>query len=540
MTGLRRPALPTSSLEEAAEKNSMHKTLKWLPFAFLSALGASLAWSNSTVDAAETPEPIRVGDEAKLIAALDAIDADSISKDINVIASDEYGGRDTPSDGLTKTAEFIAGRLEELGLTKGYKDSYLYPYKLNHKGIIPEKSVLRFEAKGKKLDLEFGVAYTAFAPSLQDSKGSGKVVWFGSGTKEDFAKASAKGRFAMVSFTPKATGRNMNRDIAALQQRAREQNAIGLIILPAPGTSPQDAAIRIKGTSERLRTGYVSYPGGRSRGNRRSRPAFPTVILSSESADSVGEMIGAQDNSFFPAGKKLDLRATTQHEFKGDDGQVEVNNVVGLWEGSDPKLKREVIILSAHYDHVGWREDGQIHNGADDNGSGTCGLLALAGALRTYGPMKRTVLLIWVSGEEKGLYGSKAWSEKPWLPRTFRPVANINIDMIGRNAPDKLMITPTKEGRYSKMYNGIVRRAEELREQEGFAKLESADVYYNRSDQANFAKLGIPVAFLFTDVHEDYHEVTDVPAKIDADKIRRVTRLVLRILNTLQEKKLGV
>jgi Zn-dependent M28 family amino/carboxypeptidase len=150
--------------------------------------------------------------------------------------------------------------------------------------------------------------------------------------------------------------------------------------------------------------------------------------------------------------------------------------------------------------------------------------------------MRRSVLLTWVSGEEKGLWGSEAWTKKPSLPAGHRAVCNINIDMIGRNAPGKLLITPTKA---LKEYNGLTRLAESLAPSEGFPSLGSCDDYWARSDHMNFARnLGIPVAFLFSDVHADYHQPSDTPDKIDYDKIGRVTRLVLRMLDGLQDDQL--
>ena len=209
-----------------------------------------------------------------------------------------------------------------------------------------------------------------------------------------------------------------------------------------------------------------------------------------------------------------------------------LENVCGLWPGSDPELSKEVLIVSAHYDHVGENDD-EIFNGADDNGSGTVGLMAIAEALAAHGPMKRSVLLLWVSGEEKGLKGSEAWTLDPTLPEGMRPVANLNIDMIGRNAPNYLLITPTVD---HPAYNGLTRMAERTAPLEGFPKLGSCDEYWERSDHRNFSvNLEIPVAFLFSDVHEDYHQSTDTVEKIDYDKIARVSRVVVRMLDHLQD-----
>ena len=220
------------------------------------------------------------------------------------------------------------------------------------------------------------------------------------------------------------------------------------------------------------------------------------------------------------------------------DGRIEVENVAGFWPGDDPLLKDEVIILSAHYDHVGVDDEGRIFNGADDNASGSCGLLAVAEALRAYGPMKRSVLLLWVSGEEKGLWGSQAWTESPWLPGSAKPFCNINIDMIGRNGPEHLLITPTAE---HEAFNGLSRLALQLAPSEGFPTLGSADEYWSRSDHRNFhVNLKIPVTFLFADVHEDYHGDNDTPDKIEYDKMRRIVRLVVRLVEALQSPDLAL
>ena len=141
-------------------------------------------------------------------------------------------------------------------------------------------------------------------------------------------------------------------------------------------------------------------------------------------------------------------------------------------------------------------------------------------------------MLMWVSAEEKGLLGSEAWTKDPSLPKGLTPLCNINIDMIGRNAPDEFLITPTKD---HPAYSALTQVAEANMDLEGFNKIKSADAYWSRSDHANFSQhLEIPVAFLFCDVHEDYHKATDTPDKIDYDKMRRICRLVVRMLEALQ------
>ena len=173
-----------------------------------------------------------------------------------------------------------------------------------------------------------------------------------------------------------------------------------------------------------------------------------------------------------------------------------------------------------------------IYNGADDNGTGTAALLAIAEALTHYGALERSVLLLWVSAEEKGLRGSAAWTQDPWLPGEAVPFCDINLDMVGRNDPAQILVTPSSA---REEYNDIVRLVEELAPLEGFTDIGECDQYWGRSDHANFARnLGIPVAFIFSDVHEDYHQPTDTADKVDYGKVRRVSRLAMRMLERLQ------
>ena len=268
----------------------------------------------------------------------------------------------------------------------------------------------------------------------------------------------------------------------------------------------------------------------------RSQRTLPAIFLSRDAALALLEACPERGDR--PAanwrpdvGDDLALRVVERRE---GGGPTVVENVCGLWPGSDPELRDEVLLISAHYDHVGAR-DGEVWNGADDNGSGSMGLLALAEGLRAFGPMRRSVMLMWVSGEEKGLWGSEAWARAPVLPAVLpgaRAVCALNIDMIGRNRADELMITPT---RHHRSYNGLTRLAEELAPAEGFERLGSCDEFWDRSDHASFSQhLRLPVAFLFAGIHEDYHEPTDTADKIDFDKVRRVVRLVLRMLDGMQ------
>jgi hypothetical protein len=460
-----------------------------------------------------------------LATALDAIKTDNIRSDIFFIASDELEGRDTPSPGQRIAARYIRARLERLGFQPGAQNGYLYEYPLLLPRLDESKSAAKFSAGGVDFEWKLGVDYFIPSRGLKALDLEGEVVFCGVGRKNDVPK-NVEGKWALCFDEGKTVG--------DVEKALTEAGAIGVLMTPAPDYDKKPYAERFANEMTRLTVAGVTWPTA----TRDSEPSAPLLWVTPEAAARLApEVAGEHAKKSLKPGHVVAARFAHKRALAGDNGIVQCENVCGFWPGSDPKLKDEVIVISAHYDHVGWGGSSKtIHNGADDNGSGTTGLLALAEALVAHGPLRRSVLLVWVSGEEKGLFGSKAWTEKPWLPGDARAVCNINIDMIGRNAPDKLLITPTKK---RAEYNGLVRIAEDECAKEGFPTLGSCDSYWDRSDHANFARnLKIPVAFLFSDVHEDYHKPGDDPEKIDYDKIRRVARLVMRIIAGLQDDQL--
>ena len=456
--------------------------------------------------------------------ALDSVLAPKIRSDEFFIASDELGGRDTPSLGQRVAARYIRARLERVGWKPGARDGgYFFPYQLEGKKIDEQASKLSWKSgKGSAAEgeLRFGDDYF-FTSSFdcKDLAASGGVVFCGEASKADFEKHDVTGKWALVV--------DDGTELRKMRAPGKRAGAIGVILAAASGSEPYEK--RYAKDLESLRHGHLApkRAPAKSDEDEKSDPVYPVLLLERPALVRLFSAAGVPAEG--PAvGTDLGL---TLSETRKLAGPVEVEDVCGFWPGSDPVLAKETIIVSAHYDHVGTR-NGVVYNGADDNGSGTCGLMAIAEALANYGPMRRSVMLIWVSGEEKGLWGSAAWTKDPWIPDGGKPICDINIDMIGRNAPDKLLITPTRE---LPQYNGLVRIAEKVGPLEGFPKLGSCDEYWRRSDHMNFSdNLKIPVCFLFSDVHEDYHQPTDKPEKIDNDKIRRVSRMVLRMLEELQ------
>lgn len=231
---------------------------------------------------------------------------------------------------------------------------------------------------------------------------------------------------------------------------------------------------------------------------------------------------------------------------------VSTSNVLGFVEGSDPELKKEIIVISAHHDHIGM-ENGKIFNGADDNGSGTSGLLEIAQAFQQAKKEgknpKRSILFLSVSGEEMGLFGSSHYASHPVFPLE-NTITDLNIDMIGRTTK------PSEKDTFSVYVIGSNMLSDELHEIQEQANKQfthlDLDYKYNdvneplklyyRSDHYNFAKKGIPSIFYFGGFHDDYHKETDDIEKINFEKIRQISVLVFHTAWMLgnAEKRPGV
>lgn len=210
-------------------------------------------------------------------------------------------------------------------------------------------------------------------------------------------------------------------------------------------------------------------------------------------------------------------------------------NVLAYIEGSEKP--EEILVISSHYDHVGMDKEGNIFNGADDDGSGTVAILEIAEAFMQakrdgYHP-KRSILFLNVTGEEKGLIGSKFYTDNPVFPLE-NTVANLNIDMIGRigndmeNAGDYVYLIGS-----DKLSTELHELSEEVNKKYLNMNLDytfndenDPNRFYYRSDHYNFAKNNIPIIFYFNGVHEDYHRITDTPDKIEYDLLEKRARLI--------------
>lgn len=211
-----------------------------------------------------------------------------------------------------------------------------------------------------------------------------------------------------------------------------------------------------------------------------------------------------------------------------DDGG-EAPNVVGVLRGSDPALRDQYVVYSAHMDHVGMRapdaSGDSIWNGADDNASGTVAVMEVAEAMASLPtPPRRSIIFLLVSGEERGLWGSAWYADHPTVPAS-RIVANLNADMVGRNWSDTIVAIGKEHSDLGQTLERVNAAHPEL----GMTAIDDLwpeQNFYGRSDHYNFALKGVPILFFFNGVHDDYHGRDDEVDRIDADKAARITRLL--------------
>jgi acetylornithine deacetylase/succinyl-diaminopimelate desuccinylase-like protein len=239
-------------------------------------------------------------------------------------------------------------------------------------------------------------------------------------------------------------------------------------------------------------------------------------------------------NTYFQKFKVRNVRRYGKWKKQSNKKYIKGENIIGYIEGTD--LKDELLVITAHYDHLGTKKDSLIYNGADDNGSGTSSIMEIAQAFMLAkkegkGP-RRSVLIMPVSGEEKGLLGSKYYAENPIYPLE-KTIANLNVDMIGRiddyhDNPDYVYLIGSDRlsTELHQISEDVNKQYINLELDYKFNEEDDPNRYYYRSDHYNFAKNNIPVIFYFNGVHADYHKTTDTADKIHFGKIQKISRYI--------------
>jgi hypothetical protein len=455
-------------------------------------------------------------------AAVETITPGDMRARIGFLASDALRGRDTPSPGLEVAAAYIASEFMRMGLEPAGDDrSYLQRYPFILRTAEPQRAALRFRHAGGDVSLVPGTDFYSL-PGGPAATGAPVFV----GADLDSASAGALAGRVVLAYVDNAGAGPAAGAANRLRGAAQRAGARALIVVLHPDV-----------TAEQI--------GERARPGRPGRVVGAPLPVAFVRYDRAAELLRA-------AG--LDPDALRRQAVAGGMAPIAANgvsidldtpftdadhrppNVVAVLPGSDPTLRDTYVVLSAHMDHVGVgnpdASGDSIFNGADDDASGTSAVLEVAEAFASMSPRPgRSIVFLTVSGEEKGLLGSAYYADHPTVPAD-RIVANINIDMIGRNAPDTVVAIGQEFSSLGPLTAELTRRHPDL----GLTAapdLWPEQRFFFRSDHFSFAAKEIPAIFFFAGVHEDYHRPSDEVEKIDEDKAARISRLVFWLTHAI-------
>jgi len=504
----------------------MHRTSRYL--VGLALLAGSLGSLHAQP---EFPTPREVPVATPEIPA--PFSVDSLRESIRFLAGDLLAGRRTGTKENLEAAKYIADKFRAAGLVPlsggdGYFHTFEYlagaengsgnALTISGPGGAPVAAVmgkdffpLSFSASAS---LDAPVAFAGYGISAKDQN------------YDDYAGIDARGKIVVVMrFSPEGNNPHgafaRHAAIAAKVATARDHGAAGIIFI----NPPLDSAAMLAGSFDRSFT----------------NAGIPAITVRDGMFDAVRDPKGrsltavqkAIDSlrapaSFVPAGYTAKLVTDVRLR------REQVPNVVGVLPGSDPKLRDEFIVVGGHFDHLGWGGEGSlhggkdpaIHHGADDNASGTAGVMALAQYWSGMTSMrhKRSIIFIAFNGEEEGLLGSAALVASPSFP-TDKVVAMINMDMIGRLDSVNLIVQGTGT---SPSWKDLLDRTNGVR-----FNLKKVEDGFGPSDHSSFYSKGIPVLFFFTGLHSDYHRPSDVWEKINYEGESRVLQYVADVMGVI-------
>lgn len=493
-------------------------------------------------------------DQAK--AAANRIRPDDILRDVSFLASDANMGRrtpfpDSPSPGYDAAAQYVARALGDLGIKPmGDNGTYFQHYTVTRSTLDTAKVTGSIGGESFKWGDDF-IINNFLVPDVREAN----VIYVGNGIRllkqgvDPYAGFDVKGKWLLVNAPAPGAGQGggaaatspgiVGIDYVTISEVARHGGALGILIVP-------DAAA-LRGWSRRVVTGQDLNP---SVGVAYAQFQVPRVTLSTAavrrllagttvSADAV---LAADSTKRYPAAADLGARKRVRINFAATTIEARPYNVVGMLEGSDPRLKDEWISLAAHLDgavpataSVPGNNLPDQYNAADDNASGSAGNMAIVRALVAAPRPKRSILLIWDSGEEVGLWGTRAIAYGPWSEKLVLHVSN---DMIGRGRPanspaiqnlsasDTIYVTGPKL--LSSRTEAILQRAQRefpfIGVDQRYEDV-SSEFYYPRTDAGPYLERGIPIMQFFNGIHPEYHRPTDDVARLDIGKITAVSKL---------------
>lgn len=485
--------------------------------------------------------------------AMCTITAAELKAHLSFIASDELKGRETGSDGCRKAAEHIRDQFRSCGLRPfgdrlvanpgvgGAERTYYQQLTVTRTAQLDkEGNLLSLSADGKTRTFDPGTFFLPLSVSASAAVKDAELVFVGYGITDentgydDYTGIDARGKVAvMFRYEPGESSATLYQPtehswLTTKVQNAMDHGATGVIIVNGPHNQhagPNDPLIGLwsVGRTENPKLPVI-----------HAKQAFLEAVLEGTDAraaklqDVLDQM--RQPVSFTVRGKMVSIGVRLRVPTTTTD------NVVGLLEGGDAKLKDEYIVVGAHYDHVGMGDYGsrlgpkgvgKVHNGADDDGSGTVAVLEVAQAMASLKERpRRGVLFVLFTGEEIGLVGSRHFVEHPPVP-TSRMAAMINLDMIGRAARGG-QLAISGAGTSSLFKKAITQQNALLQ-----LAIRTSDSGRTPSDSLSFITRGIPVLFYFTGMHRDYHTPEDDVGRINFSDLTRIAKHVMLMTTAL-------
>lgn len=485
--------------------------------------------------------PINTELVKKYAASITAEDLEAL---LGFVASDELEGRETGTRGQKVAARYLASQFQKMGLKPGADGKWFQEYKLRRVSV--NSATVSLTGKDQ---LKFGEGFVCMNKMSLAKSFEAKYAFAGYGIEakeyDNLKGLELKGKVAIIlagepklkdnyvisgSGQPSEWGYRPDMKSDALQNKGAKA------VLVAMADADFEKFVSNPGLQHRMSGSSLSLSYLLDKD-----PIIPTLYISES---TLNQLLKKARTSVEAQKKALSVQAEigavdlskARFQLISDavDEEIVAENVLGMIEGTDKK--DEVIFVTAHYDHLGVR-DGEVFNGADDDGTGTVALLEVAEAfmeaVKEGNRPRRTIIFMPVSGEEKGLLGSKYYSDHPIYP-VQKTVCDLNIDMIGRvdeahkGEPQYIYVIgsdklSTQLHLANENANKVVGN---LELDYTFNSPDDPNRFYYRSDHYNFARLGIPVIFYFSGVHEDYHKATDDIEKILFPRAARVAQLV--------------
>ena len=475
-------------------------------------------------------------------SAATQLSAERIARHVQFLASDKLQGRRAGTPFADEAAAYIEKEFRSYGLKTASPAGFLQPFNFVSAVKLGEQNIFQVKTPKGTRSLKVTEDFMPLAFSASElAAGEAVFVGYGIGAPElqfdSYAGVDPKGKIVMM-LRGSPDGDNPHGKFAEFTQpgleiqnktlKAREKGARGVIFVSGEKNFREDRLSRLHHDLNFMDSG------------------IPTSIISVEAASSIlsssGISVAAAEAKARESSSAFVVKDVTI-EFKTD--VVKINgksaNVVAVLPGNDPQLASEYVIIGAHYDHLGLggpeslaaNPEGQIHHGADDNASGTSGLLELARVLAAErGKIKRSIMFIAFSGEELGLLGSGAYTKNPIIPLAST-VAMLNMDMIGRLRNGSLFVggvgtSPTWRPLIERL-NGTSQPTASTAGHAPRFQLGFGEDGFGPSDHQSFYVRDVPVLFFFTGTHDDYHKPSDTADKINAEGLKQVAEFVSEI-----------